>query len=158
MQIVQTWHGGCKPTGFDLRFSVRRTHRHGCCQPSLADIDSRASFCNYRDRDHRSSFLRQTRAGGSKQYFASRARSTISGSIFAGRTGFDNRGFPTTKTIGHRVAWRSLSLLLSAPIFIHTGDRPAHARLTSEKVTNHRLKAKALITGCKPCSGQRPAR
>jgi hypothetical protein len=94
MQIVQTWHGGCKPTGFDLRFFVRRTHCHGCCQPSLADIDSRASFCNYRDRDHRSSFLRQTRAGGSKQYFASRARSTISGSIFAGRTGLTTGVFP----------------------------------------------------------------
>jgi hypothetical protein len=26
------------------------------------------------------------------------------------------------------------------------------------KVTNHRLKAVALVTGCKPCSGQRPAK
>jgi len=26
------------------------------------------------------------------------------------------------------------------------------------RVTNHRLKAVALVTGCKPCSGQRPAR
>jgi hypothetical protein len=28
----------------------------------------------------------------------------------------------------------------------------------SEEVTNHRLKAVALVTGCKPCSGQRPAK
>jgi hypothetical protein len=26
------------------------------------------------------------------------------------------------------------------------------------EVTNHRLKAVALVTGCKPCSGQRPAK
>jgi transposase len=36
--------------------------------------------------------------------------------------------------------------------------KTAKAWALKEGVTNHRLKAVALVTGCKPCSGQRPAK
>jgi len=61
-----------------------------------------------------------------------------------------------------------LARVLAATVFERHGitlreDDPAFAlvtlnELTLRKVRNHRLKAVALVTGCKPCPGQRPAR
>jgi hypothetical protein len=44
---------------------------------------------------------------------------------------------------------------LNGEMFAMVGAKRVHNLV---EVTNRRLKAVALVTGCKPCSGRRPAR
>jgi hypothetical protein len=97
VQIAQRRHRGCKPPGFDLRFFVRRTHRHGCRQPPLADIDSRTPFRNYRDRDHTSSFLRQNEGRRFTATLCLTGTKHQSWVHLRRPDHFDNRGFPRHK-------------------------------------------------------------
>ncbi len=51
----------------------------------------------------------------------------------------------------HNRLWKACSASRARP-------RRTRQRHRARKVTNHRLKAVALVTGCKPCSGRRPAK
>jgi hypothetical protein len=89
-EFLQPRNGRSEPPRFDLRLFVRRTHRHGCRQHSLADIDSRIPLRYYRDHDHTGPFCAERAAGVPQPHVASRAQSTIPGSLSAGRTSLKN--------------------------------------------------------------------